>query len=234
MRFSNATIERFLGSAAPGQTQAVDGMLEHEAEARKRNEHARLLRRAKLPAVKSVEDFDGSDLRFPDGYGWDGMPSLEWAGKRQDLVFHGPAGRGRSHLSAALGMRAVAAGKSVRSVTAAQLVLEPKRALEEGRLDEAYADYGKDSVLTIDELGHIPLDAEGGRLLFQVMSSCYERQSMTIAADMEFGKRGTALADEKLASALVDRVAHHGRPVEFGGRSRRVTDSLMLGDRKGP
>lgn len=160
------------------------------------------------------------------------MPSLEWAGKRQDLAFHGPAGRGRSHLSAALGMRAVAAGKSVRSVTAAQLVLEPKRALEEGRLDEAYADYGKDSVLIIDELGYIPLDAEGGRLLFQVMSNCYERQSMTIATNVEFSKWGTALADEKLASALVDRVAHHGRPVEFGGKSRRVTDSLMLGDRK--
>ncbi len=232
MHFSNATIEWFLGSATPGQTQAVDGMLKHEAEVRKRNEHARLLRRAKFPAVKSVEDFDSSDLRFPDGYGWDDMLSLEWVGKRQDFVFHGPAGRGKSHLSVALGMRAIAAGKSVRFVTAAQLVLELKRALEEGRLDEAYADYGKDSVLIIDELGYIPLDAEGGRLLFQVMSSCYERQSMTIAANMEFSKWGTVLADEKLASALVDRVAHHGRLVEFGGKSRRVTDSLMLGNRK--
>lgn len=232
VHFSNATIEWFLGSATPGQMQAVDDMLRHEAEVRQRNRRVRLLRRAKFPAVKSVEDFDHSDLRFPDGYGWDDMLSLEWVDERQDFVFHGPTGRGKSHLSVALGMLAIAAGKSVRFVTAAQLVLELKRALEDGRLDELYADYGKNSVLIIDEMGYIPLDAEGGRLLFQVMSNCYERQSMIITTNIEFSRWGTVLADEKLASALVDRVAHHGRLVEFGGKSRRVTDSLMLGNRK--
>ena len=134
----------------------------------------------------------------------------------------------------ALGTRAIAAGKLVCFVAAAQLVLELKRALEEGRLDEAYADYGKDSVLIIDEMGYIPLDADGGGPLFQAMSNCYERQSMIITTSIEFSKWGTVLADEKLASALVDRVAHHGRLVEFGGKSRRVTDSLMLGNRKEP
>lgn len=233
VHFSNATIEWFLGSATPGQMQAVDGMLRHEAGVRQRNRHARLLRRAKFPAVKSVEGFDHSDLRFPDGYGWDDMLSMEWIAERQDFVFHGPTGRGKSHLAVALGMRAIAAGKPVRFVTAAQLVLELKRALEEGRLDESYADYGKYSILIVDEMGYIPLDAEGGRLLFQVMSNCYERQSMIITTNIEFSKWGTVLADEKLASALVDRVAHHGRLVEFGGKSRRVTDSLMLGNRKG-
>ena len=87
-------------------------------------------------------------------------------------------------------------------------------------------------MLIIDEMGYIPLDADGGRLLFQVMSNCYERQSMIITTNIEFSRWGTVLADEKLASALVDRVAHHGRLVEFGGKSRRVTDSLMLGNRK--
>ena len=85
-------------------------------------------------------------------------------------------------------------------------------------------------MIALDEFGCIPLDAEGGRLLFQVMSACYERQSMVITTNIEFGKWGTVLADEKLASALVDRVAHHGRLVEFGGESRRVSDSLMLGN----
>jgi DNA replication protein DnaC len=94
VHFSNATIGWFLDSATPGQMQAVDGMLKHEAEVRRRNKHARLLRRAKFPAVKSVEDFDSSDLRFPDGYGWDDMLSLEWIGEHQDFVFHGPTGRG--------------------------------------------------------------------------------------------------------------------------------------------
>ena len=232
--FSNATIQWFLDFATPGQMQAVEGMLCHEAEVRRRNRHARLLRRAKFPSVKSVEDFDSSDLRFPDGYGWDDMLSLKWVDEHQDFVFFGPTGRGKSHLAVALGMRAIASGKPVRFFTAARLVLELKRALEEGRLDESYADLGKDSVLIIDEMGYIPLDADGGRLLFQVMSNCYERQSMIITTNIEFSKWGTVLADEKLASALVDRVAHHGRLIEFGGKSRRVTDSLMLGNRKEP
>lgn len=55
---------------------------------------------------------------------------------------------------------------------------------------------------------------------------------MVLTTDIEFGKWGTVLADDKLASALVDRVVHHGRLVEFRGESRRVTDSLMLGNRK--
>lgn len=232
VHFSNATIEWLLETATPGQMQVADEMLRHEAGVRERNKRARLLRRAKFPTVKSVEDFDSSDLRFPDGYGWDEMLSLEWVGEHQDFVFHGPTGRGKSHLAVALGMRAIAAGKPVRFVTAAQLVLELKRAIGEGRLDESYADYGKDSVLIIDEMGYIPLDADGGRLLFQVMSNCYERQSMIITTNIEFSKWGTVLADEKLASALVDRVAHYGRLVEFGGKSRRVADSLMLGNRK--
>ena len=126
-------------------------------------------------------------------------------------------------------MLAIAAGRSVRFVTAAQLVLELKRALEEGRLDEAYADYGKDSVLIIDEMGYIPLDADGGRLLFQVMSNCYERQSMIITTNIEFSKWGTVLGDDKLAAATIDRIVHHSRLVEFNGTSRRMDEALMLG-----
>ena len=72
----------------------------------------------------------------------------------------------------------------------------------------------------------------GARLLFQVMSNCYERQSMVLTTNIEFGKWGAVLADDKLASALVDRIVHHGRLVEFKGESRRVADSLMLGNRK--
>ena len=232
MYFSNESIDGLIATASAAEARCVSDFISSELAVRERNRRARLLRRAKFPAVKSVEDFDHSDLRLPDGYGWDDMLSLEWVDERQDFVFHGPTGRGKSHLSVALGMLAIAAGKPVRFVTAAQLVLELKRALEDGRLDELYADYGKNSVLIIDEMGYIPLDAEGGRLLFQVMSNCYERQSMIITTNIEFSRWGTVLADERLASALVDRVAHHGRLVEFGGKSRRVTDSLMLGNRK--
>ena len=129
-------------------------------------------------------------------------------------------------------MLAIDSGKSVRFLSAAQLVLDLQRARDCGRLDERYQELSRCDLLILDEFGYIPLDSDGGRLLFQVMSNCYERQSMVITTNIEFSKWGTVLADEKLASALVDRVVHHGRLVEFGGQSRRVTDSLMLGNRK--
>ena len=182
--------------------------------------------------MKSASAFDPSDLRFQEGYGWEQLLGLEWLGQKQDFVFHGPTGRGKTHLAIALDMLAVDAGKSVRFLSCAQLVFDLKAARERGRLDERYQELSKVDLLILDEFGYIPLDSDGGRLLFQVMSNCYERQSMVLTTNIEFGKWDTVLADDKLASALVDRIVHHGRLVEFKGESRRVADSLMLGNRK--
>lgn len=63
-------------------------------------------------------------------------------------------------------------------------------------------------------------------------SNRYERQSMVLTTSIEFGKWGTVLADDKLASMLVNRIVHHGRLVEFKGESCSVADSLVLGSRK--
>ena len=232
LRLSNSTTSWFLDRATPGQLQAVDELFSHELAVREANKRARLMRQARFPAVKSVDSFDHTDLTFQGGYGWDDLLSLAWLDRRQDFVFHGPTGRGKTHLMVAVGMLAVNAGRSVRFASAAQLVLELKRAQEAGRLGDKCAEYARYDMIALDEFGYIPLDSEGGRLLFQVMSACYERQSMVITTNIEFAKWGTVLADEKLASALVDRVAHHGRLVEFGGESRRVSDSLMLGNSK--
>lgn len=90
----------------------------------------------------------------------------------------------------------------------------------------------KVDAVILDEFGYIPPDSDGGTLLFQVKSNCYERQSMVLTTNIEFGKWGTVLADDKLASTLVDRIVHHGGLVEFKGESRRVADSLVLGNRK--
>lgn len=112
----------------------------------------------------------------------------------------------------------------------AQLVLALQKAKEQGRLDIEYADLAKADLLILDEFGYIPFDSQGAKLLFQVISSCYETKSVILTTNIEFSKWGAVLADEKLAAAAVDRIIHHGRLVEFGGKSRRVQGSLMLGN----
>ena len=78
-------------------------------------------------------------------------------------------------------------------------------------------------------MGYVPLDVDGSRLLFQVMSDCYERRSMVITTNIEFSKWGAVFGDDKLAAATIDRIVHHGRLVEFNGGSRRMDEALMLG-----
>lgn len=229
LRLSNSTVAWFLDRATPGQMRAVGDLLSHELEVRSDSKHARLMRQAKFPAVKSAAAFDPSDLQFQEGYGWEQLLGLEWLAQRQDFVFHGPTGRGKTHLAIALGMLAVDAGKSVRFLSCAQLVFDLKAAKERGRLDERYQELSKVDLLILDEFGYIPLDSDGGRLLFQVMSNCYERQSVVLTTNIEFGKWGTVLGDAHLATATVDRIMHHGRLVEFGGQSRRFEEALMMG-----
>lgn len=93
-------------------------------------------------------------------------------------------------------------------------------------------DLSKADILILDEFGYVPLDITGARLLFQVVSSCYEKRSLILTTNIEFSKWGTILGDDKLASAMIDRIVHHGRLVEFNGPSRRMDTALMLGKAK--
>lgn len=228
MYFSKANIEHFLDTATLGQVISVANLLDREMQTRDENRKARLLRLARFPMPKSIEDFDFSDIHFPEGYTKEDLLSLEFIKHAQDFVFYGMTGRGKTHLMIALGMMCVNQGLSVRFFSAADLVLQLVRANEAGRLDAFLRDVRKADIVLLDEFGYIPIDAEGARLLFQVVSASYETKSLVITTNIAFSQWGTVLADEKLAAAMVDRIVHHGRLIEFGGTSRRLDNALML------
>lgn len=98
-----------------------------------------------------------------------------------------------------------------------------------GALDRLLADVAKARLLVLDEFGYVPFDVDGARLLCRVISDSYERRSVIFTTNVEFSRWGTVFADDKLAAAIVDRAARHGRLVEFGGPSHRLEESLMLG-----
>ena len=178
---------------------------------------------------KSLEGFDWSNVRFPDGWTLGEMRSLSFVDAAEDLVFFGKTGRGKSHASIGLGMAAVAAGTPVRFYQTAQLVLSLGKAKRDGTLDRLLAEVDRARLLILDEFGYVPFDVDGAWLLFQVISESYERRSVIFTTNVEFSKWGTVFADDKLAAAIVDRVVHHGRLIEFGGPSHRLEESLMLG-----
>ena len=216
-------------TATAGQLRACSGLLADELSLRESAKRARLFRKARFPCVKSLEGYDFSQVAFPDGYTRADLESLDFVARAQDFAFYGQSGRGKTHLAVALGRLAVERGAEVRFFTASQLVLALRRASAEGRLEAFLQDVGRCSLLIIDEFGYVPIDVEGARLLYQVVSDCYERRSVIFTTNIEFSRWGTVLGDEKLAAATVDRVVHHGRLLEFGGASRRMEASLMLG-----
>ena len=118
-------------------------------------------------------------------------------------------------------------GRESRFFTASSLVMRLRRARDDGRLDREAALIGKAHLLVIDELGFLPLDADGARLLFQVFADAYERQSVVITTNLEFSRWGSVFGDDQMAAAVIDRIVHHGRLVQFRGESYRVRHALM-------
>lgn len=208
---SGDTIGAFLASATPGQVAACAAMPGSEIAHRDRAKRARLLRQARFPVPKSAEGLGWPDVAFPDGWGRDEMLSLAFVRDAEDLVFYGQTGRGKTHMATALGIAATSAGYPVRFWQTAQPVPRLGEAKREGTLDRLLADVAK------------------ARLLYQVISDSCERRSVIFTTNVEFSRWGTVFADDKLAAAIVDRVVHHGRLVEFGGPSHRLEESLMLG-----
>lgn len=229
MFFTNETIEWVMETMPLGAVRSIIDAVEHELGVRQMNKRAKLYRKARFPTLKSIDEYDFSEVAFPENYTKDDLLTLDFVELAQDFVFHGKTGRGKTHLAIALGQMCIEQEKEVRFFTAAELVLALTGKNKEGKLESYLKDIGKCEMLIVDELGYVPIDIEGARLLYQVIADCYEKRTLIVTTNIEFSKWGTILGDEKLAAAMIDRIVHHGRLVEFNGTSKRMDAALMLG-----
>lgn len=229
--FSKATVDEFLATATAAQMRAVLEFIGIESGNRAAAKHAKLVRKAKFDEVKSFAGYDFTNVMFPEGYGADDMRSLSFIEAEQDFVFYGQTGRGKTHCAEALGMEAVNAGYEVRFFTVANLVLHLQKLKADGKLHGFMRGLQSARLVILDEFGYVPIDIEGSRLLYQVVTGCMKGSSLIITTNIEFGKWGTVLGDDKMAAAIVDRLVEHGRLVEFTGASHRMEHALMLGNR---
>lgn len=156
-----------------------------------------------------------------------GLLPLSFLEGREDLVLMGDVGTGKTHMASALCALACHERVEARFFTASSLVMRLRHARDDGRLGRELAQLGRAGLLVIDELGFLPLDADGARLLFQVVSEAYERQSVVFTTNLEFSRWGTVFGDDQMAAAVIDRIVHHGRLIQFRGESYRVRHALM-------
>ena len=167
---TNTVLAEWAEKGTPKQREYLHGMLLAEHESRQASRRQRLLSAARLPALKSLTGFDYSSVKFPEDYGREELTSLEFINRAEDLVLYGDVGTGKTHLASALVAAACQQGIPARFFTTSSLVMQLRRAKDEGRLDRELANIAKSQLLAIDEFGYLPIDTEGARLLFQVIA----------------------------------------------------------------
>lgn len=224
---TSTVVADWAGRGTPRQREYLHGFLTAEHASRQQARQARLLTAARLPARKSLDGYDWTAIRFPDGYGRDQLTSLEFLEHAGDLVFYGDVGTGKTHLACALVAAACQQHIPARFHTTASLVAQLRHAKNTDRLEKELAALSRYQLLAIDEFGYLPIDAEGARLLFQVIADAYEKRSLILTTNLEFARWGTVFGDDQMAAAVIDRIVHHGRLLQFRGQSYRVAHALM-------
>ena len=159
------------------------------------------------------------------------VESCEFVGGMQNLVLYGGVGNGKTHMAIACGTAACNRGLSVMFSTISDLVVRMQRAEEAGSLDRVFREVERADLVILDELGYLPIDRQGARLLFQVVSKCYERRSLIVTTNLEFSRWGSVLTDDQMAAAMIDRIIHYGHLIVFEGPTKRMEASPMAGRR---
>ena len=204
-------------------------LLQLEIENRNISRKNRYLKQAKFEIVKSFQGYDFQNVQIPQSITLEALKNGEFIDREENLILYGPVGTGKTHLATAIGVQACSQEKKVRFFRTVTLVNELIQAKEEGKLDRLLKQLNKLDLLICDEWGYIPLDREGSQLLFQLIADCYEKRSVIITTNLEFSKWNGIFYDDKLTSAIIDRLVHHCHLIVFTGRSYRLEHSNIRG-----
>ena len=198
--------------------------LEREVAARQANGGELRIRAAKFPARKTLEDFDWDHQRSLKRDVIAHLGALDFIEARDNVVFLGPPGTGKTHLATGISIRACQAGHRVLFATAAEWVARLATAHDQGTLHDELRRLGRYPLLVIDEVGYIPFEADAANLFFQLISARYERASVIVTSNKPFGRWGEVFGDPVVAAAMIDRLVHHADVVNLKGDSYRLKD----------
>lgn len=200
-------------------------LIELELIDRERRAAQRRLKAAKFPNYKTLEDFD-----------FDAQPSLnrvliaeltrcEYIERREAVILVGNPGSGKTHVATALGIEACERGKKVRFWRVTELLTSLMEAREERQLMRMKGQLAKLDLLILDEFGYVPASKLGAELLFDVISTAYERTSVIVTTNLPFEQWTEVLGSERLTGAVLDRLTHRCHILEATGESYRLRDA---------
>ena len=199
--------------------------LEYEVARKQEQKQLALLRQAKFPVLKTLQEFQFSKIPRLPKMKVEQLAGGDFVGHHENVICIGKSGTGKSHVAIALGMGVMQQGYRVRFIPVMQLIQELQQAESEYRLPRYLKNWNKYDLVILDELGYIPL-GEGGKLLFQFISQRYERGSLIITSNLEFSRWIEVFGDPALTTALLDRLTHHSHILVFEGESHRFRERL--------
>ena len=213
-------------------------LLEAEVLTRRDGAVARLLRQARFPDLKTFEQLDWEALGGVERPQLAQLATCEYIERADDVVIAGPIGTGKTHLAIALGVEAArrrhrpAGYPRIRGrvafIRAADLVRELVEARDELTLSRLHQRYLRVALLIVDELGFVPFERTGGKLLFNLLADRYERRSTIVTTNLAFSEWVQVFGDEKLTTAPLDRLGRHAHILTTRGASYAVVDRLTF------
>jgi DNA replication protein DnaC len=227
-----ARLENLLEQASkiePSYADFLQDVLGCEVDARRGRYLRARLQLAHLPFVKNFDQFDFNFQPSIDERQIRELRTLRFIHEASNVIFLGPPGVGKTHLSVALAEAAIQSGFGAYFMTAHDLVSDLGRAYREGRLDRRMRVYLAPRVLIIDEMGYLPLDELGATIFFQLVSARYERGSIILSSNKSYGDWGSIFGDPIIATAILDRLLHHSTTVNIRGESYRLKDRRRAG-----
>jgi DNA replication protein DnaC len=200
-------------------------LIAEEAIARSERALQRRIRHARLPQRKTLGEYDFSYAKRLPKQKILRLFDCQFIEQHQCGIMIGPTGTGKTHLLTALGYTACEKGISVRFTRVVDMINVLTTAQINGTLEKALKAYVNPSLLLLDELGYLPIDKRGADLMFQVVAARYESGSIVLTTNRAFVDWGKIFdVDNTLATAMIDRLMHHGEAIVIRGDSYRMKD----------
>jgi len=207
---------------------ALEALLGAQINLRNTRRLVAAMRSSRLPAVKTLADFDFTFQPSLKREQIDSLHTLGFLERRENVVLLGPPGVGKTHLAISLAIAAAQSGRRVYYGTLADLITSLEEAQQAGHLLQRLKTLIFPSLLVVDEIGYLPISRTGAMHFFQLMSRRYETGSTILTSNKSFDEWGEVFGDDVMAGALIDRLVHHCHIVNIRGNSYRMRQHAEL------